>query len=307
LDKLDLGILKALLVNNSSPPGSSVLRKSFRSMAKELKVDQGTIRKRIRKFREHKVLKGWYLGVSPSLTSQDVVYAWLQVEPESGKARLIERLSSLPDVERVCNYLGPKLSIVLLCKKGANPVVSLKRLQKLTGPSQSFQKQAVIRLPENELKATDAAIVSVLRRDPLKPYPSIASELGLSAKTVKRRVTRLTEGGEIYMIPILDLKALEGIIPMELVVGYTSPGSKSSVNDLIVSHIKEKLVFSERAGPFGYFALIMPNISQVEQIAKWVKQQKGVRDAHSEVLLDVILNRKHYELQSVPASRRGFG
>lgn len=147
----------------------------------------------------------------------------------------------------------------------------------------------------SELKETDAAIAAALRLDPWKRYPSVAKELGLSAKTVKRRVTRLTEEGAIYMIPILDLKALQGIIPVELVVSYTSTESKSHINELILSQFKEELVFSERAGPLGYFALVFPNISQVEQIAKWVKRQNGVKDAHSEVLLDVELNRKHYE------------
>lgn len=221
MDRLDLRILKALLVNNSTPPGSAVLRKSFRSMAKDLEVDQGTIRKRIKKLQEKRRLNGWYLGVSPGLTGQDVVYAWLRVEPESSKASAIQRLLSVPDVERVCSYLGPKLSFVLLCEKGADPMVSLGRLAKLTNLDQALHKQAVIRLPANELKETDGAIIASLRLDPWKPYPSVAKELGLSAKTVKRRVTRLTEEGGIYMIPILDLKALQGIIPVELVVGYS--------------------------------------------------------------------------------------
>lgn len=60
----------------------------------------------------------------------------------------------------------------------------------------------------------------------------------------------------------------------------------------------------ERAGHFGYFALVVPSISQIEQIAKWVKRQKGVRDAHSEALLDVELNRRHYEGQSIAESRQ---
>jgi DNA-binding Lrp family transcriptional regulator len=294
LDGLDLRILKALLVNNGTPPGTPVLRKSFRSMAKDLEVDQGTIRSRIKKFQEQRVLRGWYLGVSPSLTGQDVVHAWLVVEPESDKDIVMERLLSVQDVERVCDYLGPKLSLVLLCKKGTDPDVLLGSLGPLVG-SKSLHKQAVIQVPTHELKETDAAIIGVLGRDPWKPYSIVARELGLSAKTVKRRVAKLTDDGAVYILPIIDLKALQGIIPMDLVVDYVSRESRAKVNELITSHVEQNLVFSNCAGHHGYFALAVPNVSQVEQIARWVRQQNGVKEVHSAAIQDVVLNRKYYE------------
>jgi DNA-binding Lrp family transcriptional regulator len=154
-------------------------------MAKDLEVDRGTIRSRIKNFQEQRVLRGWYLGVSPGLTGEDVVYAWLTVEPESDKDVVVERLLSVQEVERVCDYLGPRLGLVLLCKKGKEPDVLLEGLESLVG-SKSLHKQAVVQVPAHELKETDAAIIGVLRRDPWKPYSIVARELGLSARTVKR-------------------------------------------------------------------------------------------------------------------------
>jgi DNA-binding Lrp family transcriptional regulator len=295
LDKVDFGILKELLVNNGMPPGTRVFRKSFRSMAKDLGIDQGTIRSRIKKFQEQHVLRGWYLGSSPGITGQSVIHAWLRVEPESSKEDVIEKLLSVEDIERVCNYFGPKVSLILLHKNTSSPDAALERLGSLTGLRKSVHQQAAIRVPPYEIKETDAALIGVLRRGPWMPDSVVAMEVGISAKTVKRRVTRLTEDGAIYMLPIIDLKALQGIIPMELVVDYASIESRPEVNELIVSRVKENLVFSNYTGAYGYFALAVPNISQVELITRWVKQLKGVRDAHSEALQDVLLNRKHYE------------
>jgi hypothetical protein len=62
-----------------------------------------------------------------------------------------------------------------------------------------------------------------------------------------------------------------------------------------MSRVKENLVFSDTAGPFGYFALAVPNVVFVEQIAEWVRKQKGVKEVRSEALLDVVLNRSYYE------------
>jgi DNA-binding Lrp family transcriptional regulator len=129
----------------------------------------------------------------------------------------------------------------------------------------------------------------------LKQDRLVAKELGLSAKTVKRRIARLSEDGAIYLLPIVDLKALQGIIPMELVVDYSSPEMRTEASARIRSNLRDELMFSDASKPHGYFALVVSNISRVEQIAKWVQQQKGVKDVHAEALQDVILNRIHYE------------
>ena len=271
-------------------------------MAKDLNVDQGTIRSRMKKLQESHVLRGWYLGVSPGVSGRDVIHEWLVGESPSRKADLTRRLLSLDDVERVCNYLGPRVSLVLLSQSGTDPDLSLERLAAATGLRGALRRQAFIPVPPRRLKKTDAAIVESLRADPWKPYSSVAKELRLSSKTVKRRVTQLADSGAIYMLPIIDLKALDGITPMELVVEYCSTQSREAVNRAVLLRIKENLIFSDVSGPHGYFALAVPNVSQVEQIAEWVGQQKGVREVHSGALQEVALNRKHYEPSPSTAS-----
>jgi DNA-binding Lrp family transcriptional regulator len=294
LEGLDFRIMKLLLANNGAPP-EAPLRRSFRSMAKDLGVDQGTIRARTKKLQEQRVLKGWYLGVSPSVTAHDIVYAWLIVEPGSSKDDVIGRLLTSEEVERVFNYLGPKLSLVVLCKSGTSPELALQNLAREAGLGNAIHEQACVRVPGHELSRTDVEIVEILRGDPWKSYSDVATLLRLSAKTVKRRVTNLAEAGVIYMIPIIDLKALQGIVPMELLVEYTSAESKAGVNTAVMSRVKENLVFSDTSAPFGYFALAVPNVVHVEQIAEWVRKQSGVKDVRSEALIDVVLNRNYYE------------
>jgi len=300
LDRLDLGILKSLLLNNGVPPGYPTLRKSFRTIAKELGVDQGTVRKRIRAFQEQRVLKGWYLGISPGLTGHDVVYAWLSVENEDSKSRIIGKLLRETEVERVCNYLGPKLSLVLFCKKGAEPD-TLRRLEGRVGPGVTLHMQGRGNVPIYRPRTTELAIIGSLQRDPWRQFSVVAKEIGASSRTVKRVVSRLSDGGLTYMLPIIDLKALQGIVPVEVVVEYASPELKAEANSRILPYVKEGLVFSDIRGPFGYFAIVVTNVSQVEQITRWVRQQNGVGDVHSEVLQDVMLNQNHYGRQEILA------
>lgn len=303
MDVLDLSIMKVLLADNGIPPGTPAMRRSFRSMAKDLRVDQGTIRSRMKKFQEQRILKGWYLGVSPALTGNNVAHVWLEVEPERDKRSLIDELVSVQGVERVCNYLGPRISLVLLYRKEKDLESSLKRISKLTRSNRVFHTQGVGSVSYPNLTATDAAIILSLQEDPWKPYTVVAKELRFSAKTVKRRVTRLSEAGAIYILPDLDLKALEGIIPTEMVVSYVSGKPKAEVTERIASHISGELVFSQISGSRGYFALAVPNVSMVEGIGRWVKQQNGVSDVHTEVLQDVVLNPNHYRPQRLAVGR----
>lgn len=295
MDGLDLGILKILLVNNGVPPGIPVLRKSFRSIAKDLGVDQGTVRTRMRRFQEQRVLRGWYLGVSPGLRGRDLGNAWLRVEEDSDKSRVVNALLTSPDVERVCNYLGPRLSLLFLVEKGIGPGSSLGKLMPMAGPGVTLTREGIIPVPDYELKETDSSIIGSLGQDPWKPYSRVAEEVGISTRTLARRISKLSEAGAIYMLPDIDLKAIQGLIPIELGVEYDSPGSRAGVNRLIVSHIGPELVFSDNSGPFGYFALAVPNLSRMDELARWVSQLEGVQGARVDALQDVILNRSHYE------------
>jgi DNA-binding Lrp family transcriptional regulator len=270
------------------------MRKSFRSMAKDLRVDQGTIRSRMRKFHEQRMLRGWYLGVSPAITGHSVVHAWFEVEDARDKAGLIEELLSLPGVERVCNYLGPRASLVLLYKSEKNLEASLERISKLVRPARLFHERGALPAGYPNLTETDRAIIGSLQEDPWKPYSVVAKELGLSAKTVKRRVTRLTEAGAIYALPDVDLKVIHGIIPAELVVSYCQSDRRAEVNERIASYIRDCQVFSQISESHGYFALMVPNVSMVEAIESRVRQLSGLSSVHSAVLQDVVLNSVHY-------------
>ncbi len=295
--------MKVLLINNGvPPPGNPALKKSFRSMAKELDVDQGTVRKRIKKLQEQRVLKGWYLGINPGLTHRDVIYAWFTIENGRSKEDAIERLISLPDLERACNYVGSKLKMILLCDKGKDKEMMLDQLVRLAGSDAILRHHAFLEVPELNPRETDLAIIGSLRRDPWKPYTTVAKELGLSARTVKRRVEKLSDSGAIYMLPVIDYAAIQGIVPVDLIVDYISKETRSTVTERIASYVGQELMFSGRFGPRGYFSLMIPSVSQVERIAGWVRRQAGVRDAQADILQDVVLNRSHFERLRLPAT-----
>jgi len=263
-------------------------------MARDLKVDQSTVRARMKKFQANHVLRGWILGINPGTKGQHVGQVWLIVK-EAKKGDATEALLSMSEVERVCNYFGPVLSFVFLFDEGADSELVTESLLRKLGPDITVLREAEIPVPRLELKDTDVSIVRSLRSDPWKPYLKVAAEVRTSPRTVARRVAKMSEQGAIYMLPVVDLKALEGIIPAELVIEYSSSKSKGTANRQIADHIGHDLVFSDTAGPYGYFALLVKNLSQLEQIGEWSNRVGGVRGARVGALQDVILSPNYYQ------------
>jgi DNA-binding Lrp family transcriptional regulator len=263
-------------------------------MARDLGVDQSTVRARMSRFRESGFLKDWSLGINPGIIGRHMGQVWLGVQ-ESNKAGVIDSLLSSKDVERVCNYFGPALSFIFLFQGGTDHQPSLARLLERAGPGVTVLSQGVIPVPSLPLKDIDTSIIKSLQDDPWKSYPQVAKEVKASSKTVARRVAMMSEEGAIYVLPVVDLKALQGVIPAELVVEYSSSKSKRPATARIVSHIGKDLVFSDVKGPHGYFALLVGNLSQLEQLAEWCRKEEGVKGIRVGALQDVILNSKYYQ------------
>jgi len=248
----------------------------------------------MRRFRESGALKGWSLGINPGNNDLHVGQVWLGVQ-ESAKARVASSLLSSSDVERVCNYFGPTLSFIFLFHRGTDPQPRLARFLERAGPGVTVLSQGIIPVPSLPLKDIDASIIQSLRDDPWKSYRRVAQEVKASSRTIVRRVAKMSEEGAIYMLPVVDLKALQGVIPAELVVEYSSYKSKGPVNARIVSRIGKDLVFSDVKGSHGYFAVLVENLSQVEQLAVWCRKEEGVKGIRVGALQDVILNAKFYQ------------
>src|ERR687895_2858977 len=67
VDKIDMKIVKELFTDFIMPPRNAHVRRSFRSLAKSIKIDQHAIRNRIRKLQEQGVIRRWYIAVNPTL------------------------------------------------------------------------------------------------------------------------------------------------------------------------------------------------------------------------------------------------
>jgi DNA-binding Lrp family transcriptional regulator len=108
LDNLDVRVLRELWQGSVAAPLEPDIRRSYRSMARKLGIDEVTFRNRVRRFQQIGLLKGWLLAVNPTLFGMKVGQLWLGVQSSSAKDDLINELSSMRGVLAVMDVMDPR-------------------------------------------------------------------------------------------------------------------------------------------------------------------------------------------------------
>ncbi len=165
MDSLDLKILRELVKNNVMPFPSPALRKSFRTIGKNLHVDQGTVSNRIKRFKQNGLLKEFYLGINPSLFGLKIGALFFDVRPQSEKENLKRKISTMDGVLLVCDYLGPKLGTVFCYKNEEDLKKTTRQITRLANSEDVIYQNKPF-LPCNRLKLAplDWKIINSLQK-----------------------------------------------------------------------------------------------------------------------------------------------
>jgi DNA-binding Lrp family transcriptional regulator len=303
LDKIDIKIVKELFTDFTMPPRNAHVRRSFRSLASSIKIDQHAIRNRIRRLQEQGVIRRWYIAVNPAIFGLKTVTLQFFLPANSDKDKIIQKISSsFPNMGVLCNHLEPKLMIILYYRDAKDLDHDIDKLMKIT------KATCVNKMPKlfieygAKLTESDWKIISSLQEDPWKPYRAISKELKISSKTVKRRVEALEKGAAVYLLADVNMRAVEGIIPADLIIFYENRSNiNSAVKDKtrlqITEYLGDQLVFFDTnfAPDMDHFALILSSISKSQEIQKWVSGREGIKQSDISILLDIFPRLKLYE------------
>ena len=294
VDQVDVKIIKELLTDFIMPPRNAHVRRSFRSLAKSIKIDQHAIRNRIRRLQEQGVIKRWYIAVNPALFGLKTASLQLFLPANSDKDEIMHKISSsFPNVGFICNHLEPRLIVILYYENSKDLDDDIDKLMKITKASGLNKLPKLFRECEAKMRKSDWKIMSSLLQDPWKPYSAISKELKISSKTVKRRVETLAKDAAVYLLVDVNMRAIEGIIPADLIIFYRGNIEsvlKEKTRLQIGEYLRDQLVFFDPnfASNMDHFALILSSISKSQEIQKWVSGREGVKQSDISILLDVI-------------------
>ena len=200
MDNSDIKILSRLLNN---------CRESDRQIGKELGISGGSVRARIRKMEDARVIESFTIKVEPPVLGLGVLY--IVVSGQNIK-EILEQISLVGKPFFVVPCVGGVTVCSIVVKGELEEKIELaKKLMKDVRVLSIFEAEN----PgfDSNLTKTDLEIIEQLMKDPRQKIESISEKTNFSTKTITRCIEKLNENEGIQFTLVYDPTKIKGFIP----------------------------------------------------------------------------------------------
>jgi len=259
------------------------IRESYGSIAAKIGVDEETVRRRVNRARDSGFLKGWQVVLNPHVIGRESAGAHLTVDDENRKDSVISEIEKLDGVVIMINFHGRSLRVIFYHKGEEDLADKTQLLSSICQSDQAIVWGGGFPSSSLKLKRTDWEIVRALRKGPRGSPSEIADDVGVSTRTVKRRITGLTRGLAFYLLPMLDYDKYPGVA-VDFLVFCPDPQKKYQLDKLVPAKT-DRIVFSfVDAKGFSIYAILCLNISEAENIHDWLRGLDGVEKVRMDTM-----------------------
>ncbi len=144
------------------------------------------------------------------------------------------------------------------------------------------------------LKDTDWKILREVRKDPRSRMSDVANKLGVSIRTVKRRLSAMAQGSAFYLLPRVNFKKFPG-------TGFTfllfCPDSKKKeAADAILRLKLERTIYLDTgAREYSTFAVACDTVAEADEIHQKMKDIDGVKDVRMNAVRDMVFTQDWFD------------
>jgi hypothetical protein len=189
----------------------------------------------------------------------------------------------------IVDLQGESLHVFLYCESEQAILRRTALISSISGDTNPLIQRKV-GFPRCDLSVTrtDLLILKSLRRDLRKDTAEIASEIGISTRTVERRISLLTANNAFFRLLRPDFKRAEGTV-CRAVISYGDGKKKAALDGMIGSRL-ERIVFSVTAeSTASQFTFVCDNAVEAEEIGEWIQGLDGVVEARMGIIREFIL------------------
>ncbi len=264
------------------------MRISYADIARKLGIDEETVRLRVKRAQERGFLPTLRLMVNPHLLDCEAVTLELEVDAEEAKAQVISQIKLVDGVTDILDYRGTGLQVTLYSPGGETLSRKIRLLESLCGSPRSALWTSRFPRPTLRMRAIDWKIVDVLREDARRDLGDVATSVGISVRTVQRRLVAMKEGKAVFLAGTPNVPAIAAIVCC-FVVHCPDPPRKRTVDGVIHSTLRR--VGAADTSPEDYSAFGMPceNLAAADEVLGTLKRLEGVEDATLHILREFIV------------------
>jgi DNA-binding Lrp family transcriptional regulator len=252
-----------------------LLRPTYSSIAKKLGIDEETVRVNVRQAERAGTLVRWYLEVNPYVLGHDATSVFLEVNDPSKKDWMINQIKLIPGVILIVDFYERPLRVEFYHENDQDLERKLGFIESITGDKNPIFWKIVYPSSNARLKKTDWQILKSLQQDSMRSNAEIAKEVGVSARTVKRRLSLLIEEEAVYSQMLGDVKRVPGHV-YSVLLNCTSETQKREVDEIVQSILENAVFVDTRSKRYSIFSAVFRNMAEAEEMHRKIKSLRGV-------------------------------
>ncbi len=285
LDDLDVRIVREF--GSPSSPQWNV-RESYANVARKLGVDEETVRLRMKRMKERGYLPAWPVTVNPHLLGREAVNLELEVDDERTKPRAISQLKLVEGITRIVDFSGKGLLVTMYSEKGESLSRKTRLIESICGsPAVGLWRSRFPR-PELRMRRVDWKIVNALRDDARQDLDDVAKSLGVTSRTVQRRLSAMNEGKAIYLSSGPNVEMAGGLMCCYHIYcpDHLKKGAVDSVIRSGFTRVGHLDTSPENHSVFGRHC---ENLADADKVLAKLRSVDGVQDAKMNLMKEVIV------------------
>ncbi|HTT45512.1 MAG TPA: winged helix-turn-helix transcriptional regulator [Thermoplasmata archaeon] len=290
MDQLDIRILRHLLQAQTVWPARPGLVASNRQVARALGVSPGTVRNRILKMVRTGFVSGFQVYPNPNALGLSSGSYAIEVPSTTPKPEVMRRLAKVEGVVFFENFRGNLLGLGITYSGPAALQRLLARINEVAHCPPGAFTHVEHPPATGPLTPAEWKLVARLMAGALVTYHQFATELGISIRTLKRRISRLVRSGAILSFPRMEFRAISGGVTAELLVTFADAASKTHAETEILHRVEDWMIFAGIWKEFDIYRLILPNVAVINDLAAEVARIDGVAFARAELVDGLVPN-----------------
>lgn len=285
---MDFKIFKSVEFRPFGPSSGDLSRLNPWVIAKKVGVDGNTVKLRLDRMKKSGFIQYFQIYPNFHLLGMHGAAYLFHARDVLEKNEVIEKCSLVDGVTEIHNFLGTAFCVDFTFADRTGEARRLELFRQLTHceiPERFYER---IMPPVNvDLTNADWRIIKSLRYHAFKPLSAVAKELGLSAKTVRRRFERMAQNNAIIIVPLVNPANIPNTIT-HVILLYPEPARREAVLNIAMEEFKDSCFMARTAPPGNaMICLAARTLAQTEENLIKARKLDGMRDAKLLILREI--------------------
>jgi DNA-binding Lrp family transcriptional regulator len=288
LDELDFKIFKSVEFRPFGSSAADLSRLNPWVIAKKVGADGNTVKQRLAKMKRNGFIQ--YFQIYPNFRLLGIHGAGylFNVPDVVEKPAIIGRCALVDGVTEIHNFIGANICIDFSYRDDQDESRKLELLRNLTHcerPERFYERT----MPsiDIDLTNTDWRIIKDLRYHAFKPLSGVARDLGLTAKTVRRRFERMAQNNAIIIVPIVSPAEIPNTITQVMLL-YPEPERREEVLTKTMENFANSCFLSHTSPPGNaWLCLAARTLAETEENLLRARAIDGMKDVKMLVLREI--------------------